>query len=123
MIMPQPGVPAPGQPMYLQAAYPGNANPMAPAPPPAGVFHPEPALGIGLTGSEMVAQHNKIAADTQMDEPQEMKPADDDPSRMYRCREVDGNWTLRNRFAIDHMKEFRWYVTDDGVFYAVRIVQ
>ncbi|KAK3953564.1 hypothetical protein QBC32DRAFT_404786 [Pseudoneurospora amorphoporcata] len=123
--------PVPGQPMMMaqpQPAYApgatvivaGNA-PVAPMPAAPGAIHPEPALGIGLTAAEVAANNEQIAYENNMDEAQDFKPADDDPSRMYRCREVDGNWTLRNRFTIDNLGDCRWYMTDDGVFYAVRM--
>ncbi|KAJ4375745.1 hypothetical protein N0V85_009021 [Neurospora sp. IMI 360204] len=123
--------PVPGQPMMMaqpQPAYApgatvivaGNAH-VAPMPAAPGAIHPEPALGIGLTASEIAANNEQIAYENNMDEAQDFKPADDDPSRMYRCREVDGNWTLRNRFTIDNLGDCRWYMTDDGVFYAVRM--
>ncbi|KAK3494976.1 uncharacterized protein B0T23DRAFT_403768 [Neurospora hispaniola] len=138
-VMPQPAMqpvlvqaqPVPGQPMMMaqpQPAYApgatvivaGNA-PVAPMPAVPGAVHPEPALGVGLTASEVAANNEQIAYENNMDEAQDFKPADDDPSRMYRCREVDGNWTLRNRFTIDNLGDCRWYMTDDGVFYAVRM--
>jgi hypothetical protein len=53
---------------------------------------------------------------------QEMKPADDDPFRMYWVRELDGTWTQRNRYTIDSgdIGDCRWYAMD-GQFYAVRL--
>jgi hypothetical protein len=58
----------------------------------------------------------------EMNNKQEMKPADDDPIRMYWCREQDGTWTQRNRLTIDSgdIGDCRWYV-HEGVFYAVRL--
>ncbi|KAA8630565.1 hypothetical protein SMACR_06456 [Sordaria macrospora] len=123
--------PVPGQPMMMAQPQPaygpgatvivaGNA-PVAPMPAAPGAIHPEPALGIGLTAAEVAANNEQIAYENNMDEAQDFKPADDDPSRMYRCREVDGTWTLRNRFTVDNLGDCRWYMTDDGVFYAVRM--
>ena len=57
-----------------------------------------------------------------MNDKQEMKPANDDPSKEYWVRELDGNWTQRNRMTIDSgdIGKCRWYAVD-GVFYAVRL--
>ncbi|KAI9167500.1 hypothetical protein HJFPF1_03628 [Paramyrothecium foliicola] len=77
--------------------------------------------GIGRTTGEEGLRQIKFAHANKMFEPQEFKPADDDPSRFYYVREVDGNWTQRNRFTIDRMGDCRWYVTDEGWFYAVRL--
>lgn len=99
--------------ILVQSMMPGAPIPMQPVPQQPR-FHTEPALGAGATGSE--------AANRDIDEPQDFRPADDNPSRMYRVREVDGGWTIRNRYTIDNMEgEFRWYITDEGVFYAVRL--
>lgn len=89
----------PGNPAFMQSVprHPGiNIEPFARSP--TGLF----------------AGHSDI------DEPQDFRPADDTPSRMYRVREVDGNWTLRNRHTIDNMGDCRWFITNEGVFYAVR---
>jgi hypothetical protein len=85
-----------------------------------GGVHPEPAMGIGSTAGEIHAQHAHFAHENNMFEPQDFKPADDDPSRYYMVRELDGNWTQRNRFTIDNLG-CRWYLTDEGYFYAVRL--
>lgn len=77
--------------------------------------------GLGrTTGEEQLRQLN-FAHANKMFEPQDFKPSDDDPSRFYYVRELDGNWTQRSRFTIDHMGDSRWYVTDEGWFYAVRL--
>jgi hypothetical protein len=57
-----------------------------------------------------------------MNKKQEMKPADDDPMRMYWCRELDNTWTQRNRLTIDSgdIGECRWFAMD-GQFYVVRL--
>ena len=53
---------------------------------------------------------------------EDFQPLDEDPSRMYYCRELDGRWTLRSRFAIRMERDaFRWYLTPDGMFYAVHL--
>ncbi|KAG5986444.1 hypothetical protein E4U43_005506 [Claviceps pusilla] len=77
--------------------------------------------GLGKTPHEETLRQVEFAYNNRLFEPQEFKPADDDPSRFYYVREVDGNWTQRNRFTIDHMGGCRWYVTDEGWFYAVRL--
>jgi hypothetical protein len=56
-----------------------------------------------------------------MFQPQDFKPADDDPTRFYWVRELDGNWTQRNRLTIDHLGDCRWYLADAGYFYAIRL--
>lgn len=77
--------------------------------------------GVGRTAGEEQLRQIQFAHKNRLYEPQDFKPADDDPSRFYYVREVDGNWTQRNRFTIDHMGDCRWYVTDEGWFYAVRL--
>lgn len=121
----QPGLPQSSQTMYLQQGLlpgqvvSGNGTiPMAMSFTAGSV--PDPAFGVGLTGTEVAALNNAYAARSNVDEPQDIKPADPDPSRMYRVRELDGTWVLFNRFTIDR-GPYRWYVTDDGVFYAVKL--
>ena len=77
---------------------------------------------IGLTGAELLNQQLATAQGLEMNKKQEMKPADDDPLRMYWVRELDGTYTQRNRLTIDSgdIGECRWYA-QDGVFYAVRL--
>ncbi|KAK1238705.1 hypothetical protein MKX07_004281 [Trichoderma sp. CBMAI-0711] len=77
--------------------------------------------GLGKTPAEETIRQLQFAHTNKLFEPQEFKPSDDDPSRFYYVREVDGNWTQRNRFTIDHLGDCRWYVTDEGWFYAVRM--
>ncbi|KAK7908353.1 hypothetical protein PG985_015656 [Apiospora marii] len=77
-------------------------------------------MGVGKTVGETQAEQLQSAHDQGALEPQDFKPADDDPSRMYFCRELDGNWILRNRYTLDNIP-IRWYVTTSGVFYAVRL--
>lgn len=76
--------------------------------------------GLGRTPNEEMLRQVQFAHANKLFEAQDFKPSDDDPSRFYYVREVDGNWTQRNRFTIDHMGDCRWYVTDEGWFYAVR---
>ncbi|KAI1393471.1 uncharacterized protein F4822DRAFT_14152 [Hypoxylon trugodes] len=79
-------------------------------------------MGIGKTGLEKQMEQYHTALNTGALEGQDIAPADPDPSRMYYCRELDGEWTLRNRFSIDNMGDWRWYVVpENGIFYAVRI--
>lgn len=83
----------------------------------------QPAFGtIGLTGSEVLAQQIQTAHGLKMDEPDDMKPADDDKHRFYWVRELDDSWTQRSRMTIDSgdIGECRWYAKD-GAFYAVRL--
>lgn len=80
--------------------------------------HYEPATGVGLTGTEAL---NLQANDPQLSEPQDFKPGDDDPSRMYLVRQCDGEWTVLSRAAIDGVGDCRWYVWPNGVFYAIRL--
>ncbi|KAF4980885.1 hypothetical protein FZEAL_3207 [Fusarium zealandicum] len=83
--------------------------------------HPPDVSGLGRTAGEEQLRQIQFAHANRLYEPQDFKPADDDPSRFYFVREVDGNWTQRNRFTIDHIGDCRWYVTDEGWFYAVRL--
>ncbi|CAK7204366.1 hypothetical protein SEUCBS139899_007122 [Sporothrix eucalyptigena] len=85
-----------------------------------GSIHPEPAMGVGQTPSEVLQEQLEFAYANNLYEPQDFKPADDDKSRFYWLRELDGNWTQRSRATIDHLG-CRWYITDGGVFYAVRL--
>lgn len=85
-----------------------------------GPIHPEPAMGVGQTPNETLQEQLEFAYANNMYEPQDFKPADDDKSRFYWVRELDGNWTQRSRATIDHIG-CRWYITDSGVFYAVRL--
>lgn len=104
-IGPGPGPPgAPGGPFF-----PGNTGPT-----------PDVA-GLGRTAGEEQRRQSNFASGNKLFEAQDFKPGDDDPSRFYYVRELDGNWTQRNRFTIDHMGDCRWYVTDEGWFYAVRL--
>ncbi|TDZ49928.1 hypothetical protein CTRI78_v007707 [Colletotrichum trifolii] len=101
----------------------------APHPMPAGgvpVFAGNPGLppdvtGVGRTAGENALEQAKFAYANGLFEPQDFKPADDDPSRFYPVREVDGNWTQRNRYTIDNLGDCRWYLTNGGYFYAVRL--
>ncbi|KAK7742129.1 hypothetical protein SLS53_004715 [Cytospora paraplurivora] len=121
------GVP-PGQPVLLH----GGPAPMAPMMGGGGQpafmmsgnnqflpVHNEPATGIGETPSQLAAAY---MTNPELNEPQDFKPADDTPSRMYMVRQLDGQYVQMPRITIDSFgKNARWYVTDDGVFYAVRL--
>ncbi|KXH59920.1 hypothetical protein CSAL01_02505 [Colletotrichum salicis] len=89
--------------------FPGNTN------------LPPDVTGYGKTAGEVAMEQAQFAYSNGLFEPQDFKPADDDPSRYYPVREVDGNWTQRNRFTIDNLGDCRWYVTSEGYFYAVRL--
>ncbi|KOS19753.1 hypothetical protein ESCO_001161 [Escovopsis weberi] len=134
------------QPAFAPQPMVGHQQPvMIGAPPVSAPIQPFPAMGMGMSaggavpfvagnigqppevsglgrtpGEETIRQLN-FAHSNKLFEPQEFKPSDDDPSRFYYVREVDGNWTQRNRFTIDHLGDCRWYVTDEGWFYAVRM--
>ncbi|KAM3070169.1 hypothetical protein ACMFMF_008522 [Clarireedia jacksonii] len=96
----------------MQPLYPGYPYPMQPqpifggGPPPAGIpfapgagFIPQPAIGtLGATASEIQMQQMQ---NSDVFKKQDMKPADDDPFRMYWVREHDNTWSQRNRMTID----------------------
>lgn len=110
-------------PVMAAPAAAATGVPLVPPPgnnPPITTAIPDVA-GLGKTPAEETLRQVQFAYDNGLFEPQDFKPADDNPSRYYYVREVDGNWTQRNRFAIDHMGDCRWYVTDEGWFYAVRL--
>ncbi|KXJ97536.1 hypothetical protein Micbo1qcDRAFT_200215 [Microdochium bolleyi] len=121
----QPVYYAPGQPgPFMQPAQFANAqNPMfvghagVPAP-----QAPPDIMGIGKTGTEAWYEqcYNSQLESNKMSEPQDFKPADPDPGRMYPCREVDGAWTQRNLVTIERLDDARWYIDSHGRFYAVR---
>ncbi|KAK6841614.1 hypothetical protein PG987_002474 [Apiospora arundinis] len=81
---------------------------------------PSMAVPVGAQGSVFIAETMQAGQEQGAYEPQDIKPADDDPSRMYFCRELDGTVLLRNRYTLDNIP-IRWYVTTDGIFYAVRL--
>jgi hypothetical protein len=118
LVQPAPVVTAgnAGVPMMTQpapVAVPGGGGGGGAAPP--------AITGQGATASEVAADQVKFAYENGLFEPQDFKPADDDPSRYYYVREVDGVWTQRNRYTIDNLGDCRWYITDSGYFYAVRL--
>ncbi|KZL70820.1 hypothetical protein CT0861_09708 [Colletotrichum tofieldiae] len=133
----QPGIAISSQPIMLQAPPVAmNGPPMFPGAPPfgmqipggggvpvfAGNAHlPPDVTGFGRTAGEIALEQAQFAHANGLFEPQDFKPADDDPSRYYPVREVDGNWTQRNRFTIDNLGDCRWYITKEGYFYAVRL--
>lgn len=106
-----------GQPVTAQSppvVVAGNI-PSQPTP-----VHCDPVLGIGRTQGEIAAEQRQFAEANNLFQPQDFKPSDDDPSRYYMVREVDGVWTQRNRLTIDSLG-CRWYLADEGYFYAVRL--
>lgn len=108
-----PGGPQP--PMMLGNGAPGPAPGLAPA------FSGAPdVMGIGKTQSELTAEQWHLGSEQGALQPQDFKPADDDPARMYFCRELDGEWILRNRYTLDNLP-VRWYMWQNGIFYAVRL--
>lgn len=113
------GPPPPGGQPVLVNGGPAPIMPGTYPPPGYQAFHPEPATGIGQTASEVA---NAWMTNPQLNEAQDFKPADDDPSRMYMVRQLDGQYIQMPRITIDSLgKRARWYVQDDGVFYAVRL--
>ncbi|KAK6078542.1 hypothetical protein SCUP234_06165 [Seiridium cupressi] len=127
-MMPSQGIPAvmsaPGMPQpvssvmggYQPQMFPGN---YAPGVSPPGMLPPD-IMGIGRTQNEQTCDLLESMQKDNILEAQDIKPADDDPARMYMCRELDGNWTKRSRFTIDNLP-CRWYITPWGGFYAVRL--
>ncbi|KAI2613097.1 uncharacterized protein GGS25DRAFT_518778 [Hypoxylon fragiforme] len=120
---PQPGITVVGQQPQAAAqpsVFPPQmvANATMPGAFPSGVA-PD-VMGIGKTGTEVQMEQYYTALNNGALEGQDIAPADPDPSRMYYVRELDGEWTLRNRFGIDNLDGCRWYVMPGGVFYAVR---
>lgn len=120
VLVPQPhpnampyGIPAAGYPGMMmggpQAGGPGNYG-----------IHPEPALGVGRTPNENLQHQLDFAYNHGLNDPQDFKPADDDKMRWYWVRELDGHWTQRNRLTIDAIG-CRWYLTEYGAFYAVKL--
>ncbi|KAI8232877.1 hypothetical protein K4K54_011304 [Colletotrichum sp. SAR 10_86] len=125
----QPGMAMQNPPIMLQGPpQVMNGAPMFQGPPPMGmnippnmgggggpVFagnggFPPDVTGFGKTAGEIAMEQAQFAYANGLFEPQDFKPADDDPSRYYPVREVDGNWTQRNRFTIDNLGDCRWYV-------------
>lgn len=125
-VMVGPGGVPPGQPVLVHGGpapmgmggptlMPGN-YPTHPAQYPV---HYEPATGIGQTAGEVAAA---AMMNPELNQPQDFEPKDKNPSRMYMVRQLDGHYIQMSRATIDHFgKACRWYVTDDGVFYAVRL--
>lgn len=108
------------QPVMVNGG-PAPAMPGTFFPPPAyNPIHNEPATGIGQTASEVAAA---CMMNPELNEPQDFKPADENPSRMYMVRQLDGQYIQMSRATIDSFgdKGVRWYCMDDGVFYAVRL--
>ncbi|KAI1816770.1 hypothetical protein GGS20DRAFT_159346 [Poronia punctata] len=116
--MPAMAMPASGPP-FMPAGY---GQPTPPYTPPAPAFAGG-GVEMGKTKAEVDAENQHKAMHNQMNEPQDFKPADDNVSRMYWTRDLDGDWVPRSRYTLDHMGNFRWYVTENGVFYAVMLVE
>ena len=110
----------PVQPAQVPPMY--AAAPAFPSVPGSVTAHlPPDVTGVGQTIAEIQAHHHDIAMTNGIHEPEDFQPASKDPAKMYYCRELDGNWTLRSRYSIDKMGDWRWYQTPEGVFYAVRL--
>ncbi|KAK1750771.1 hypothetical protein QBC47DRAFT_464707 [Echria macrotheca] len=71
------------------------------------------------SNSDRVRAQVEFARANGVYEPQDFKPADDNPNRLYWCREPNNEYTLRNRRTIDQMGCI-WYIMPDGTFYAVK---
>lgn len=109
----------PGQPMLLNNG--GPQHMMMPGNyPPNAMMHHEPAAGIGMTAGEVAAAY---MMDPEINEPQDFQPADPNPARMYMVRQLDGQYIAMSRATIDSFGATgaRWYLTDENVFYAVRL--
>jgi len=131
MVVQNPAISAPApvaaptvasQGMLIQGAAPAAQGNLAfgaqlPAQPPV---HVDPALGVGLTPNEQLAENIRLAQSGKAYEPQDFRPADPDPFRLYWFREPDGHWAVFQRRQIERLNA-RWYRTDEGVFYAVRL--
>lgn len=109
-----------GQPYYMNGGMMMMAGNAYPGFIPMNGVHYEPATGVGQTASEVTAAG---LMNDEANQPQDFKPADDNPSRMYWVRQLDGHYILMSRATIDSFGPdgCRWYVKDDGVFYAVRL--
>ncbi|KAH6890526.1 hypothetical protein B0T10DRAFT_548048 [Thelonectria olida] len=70
-------------------------------------YHIPDVAGVGRTAGEEQLRQIKFAHSNRLYEPQDFKPADDDPGRHYWLREVDGNWTQRSRHTLDHIGDIR----------------
>ncbi|KAM0284436.1 hypothetical protein ACHAQH_002012 [Verticillium albo-atrum] len=132
-----PGYPVMANGMMMPTPHPamgfggvaGGGGGAPPGAPPPGVMiagnnapqFPPDISGVGRTSGEVALENAQFAYSNGLYEPQDFKPADDDPSRYYPVREVDGNWTQRNRYTIDNLGDCRWYVSEGGYFYAVRL--
>lgn len=118
--MPYQGYAAPQQIPYPPVAFPPL---LAPNQSVYGTAIQQPNFGYwGLTQGEKTNEQVLTSVRNEMNDKQEMKPANDDPFKEYWVRELDGNWTQRNRMTIDSgdIGKCRWYAVD-GVFYAVRL--
>ena len=130
MMSAAPGVtqPIPGLPTAIPAGMPPTGFTVLPASMgmngaafvPGNAQLPPDITGIGKTGIEVAMEQNDFAQTNELFAPQDFKPSDDNPSRYYYVREVDGSWTQRNRFTIDNLGDCVWYTTPEGYFYAVR---
>ncbi|KAL1882784.1 hypothetical protein VTK73DRAFT_909 [Phialemonium thermophilum] len=104
-----------GAPQVVAGNFPCPVPQHAPA-----QAHLDPVLGVGRTATELTAEQRQFAEANGLFQPQDFKPGDDDPTRYYMVREVDGTWTQRDRMTIDSLG-CRWYLAPEGYFYAVRL--
>jgi hypothetical protein len=122
LVIQQPASQPPAQMVIIQGPPAAQA---APAAAPlvtysTGIARASLPLGMGLTRNETLARDMEIARANFVGEPQDFKPADDNPNRLYWCRELTNEFVLRDRRTIDQMG-CRWYMQPDGAFYAVKL--
>ncbi|KAI0155849.1 hypothetical protein BJ166DRAFT_615811 [Pestalotiopsis sp. NC0098] len=108
-VMNTPGMPQPTGNFVIGGGMNQNLWANAGAGAPGGFPGAPDIMGIGRTGAEHNADILNAMHTEGLLEPQEMVPKDDDPSRMYLLRELDGNWTKRNRFTLNRLA-VRWLV-------------
>ncbi|KAI0429173.1 hypothetical protein F5Y09DRAFT_357074 [Xylaria sp. FL1042] len=82
---------APNGPAFVATGIAQPTPPMAPQGFPGGGMG---GFEMGKTKAEVEAENQYNSLHNQMNEPQGMKPADDDGSRMYWCRELDEYWSV-----------------------------
>ncbi|KAK5664244.1 hypothetical protein OQA88_461 [Cercophora sp. LCS_1] len=115
---PHPPPPPPAIPVSAPALGPGPAAPQIYVMPGNG-SRPVQSWAYGATASEVQARNAELARTSGANDPQEFKPADPNPNRLYWCRERDNTYLLRDRRTLDQQKCI-WYMTPAGQWYAVQ---
>ena len=116
----------PGQGQFPPGAFPqaGQVPPFMQGPPAPGFPGvqnlPPDIMGLGKTRNEFAMEQANAAVNNEANEPQDFQPADENPSRMYWTRQLDGEWIQMSRATINHLP-CRWYIWPSGVFYAIRL--